>query len=219
MPRKVFDSELKELKQLLLTMGERVEVAIHESIVSLQKCDRQQAQAVIEKDGAIDQLEEQVDEMVTKLIATQQPVAKDLRRVIAALYIASDMERMADLAQNIAEIAVLFVDKNLTLFKPLEDIPRMARLAQEMVHDGINSFIDGNTRLARHMASKDDDVDRLFAQIVQELVAHAVAHSEFMEAATQLAFVAGHVERIADHATNIAESVVYIETGKRTHLN
>lgn len=219
MNRKTFHAELNDLQQLLLTLGERVEIAISKSILSLTNMNRGQAEEVIVKDVEIDRIEEQVDNMVTKLIATQQPVAKDLRRIVTAITIASDMERMADLAQNIAEITVLFVEKDLQLFKPLEDLPRMARISQEMVHDGINSFIDGNIVLAKQMAQKDDEVDQLYNDIVRELIDYMVKQRELIEPATQLAFVTRHLERIADHATNIAESVIYIETGKREDLN
>lgn len=219
MNRKTFHAELNDLQQLLLTLGERVEIAISKSILSLTNMNRGQAEEVIVKDVEIDRIEEQIDNMVTKLIATQQPVAKDLRRIVTAITIASDMERMADLAQNIAEITVLFVEKDLQLFKPLEDLPRMARISQEMVHDGINSFIDGNIALAKQMAQKDDEVDQLYNDIVRELIDYMVKQRELIEPATQLAFVTRHLERIADHATNIAESVIYIETGKREDLN
>lgn len=219
MNRKTFHAELNDLQQLLLTLGERVEIAISKSILSLTNMNRGQAEEVIVKDVEIDRIEEQIDNMVTKLIATQQPVAKDLRRIVTAITIASDMERMADLAQNIAEITVLFVEKDLQLFKPLEDLPRMARISQEMVHDGINSFIDGNIVLAKQMAQKDDEVDQLYNDIVRELIDYMVKQRELIEPATQLAFVTRHLERIADHATNIAESVIYIETGKREDLN
>lgn len=219
MNRQSFHTELRDLKQLLLEMGERVEIAIDQSILSLKKLNRQQAEDVIAKDQEIDQIEEQIDDLATKLIATQQPVAKDLRRIVSAMTIASDMERMADLAQNIAEVAVLFVEKELHLFKPLEDIPRMARISQAMVHDGINSYIDGNVELAKQLANKDDEVDQLNDRILRELIQYMAKQSELIEPATQLAFVTRHLERIADHATNIAESVIYIETGKRMDLN
>lgn len=217
--RQSFHAELRALQQLLLDLGERVEIAISQSILSLKNLNRKQAEGVIAKDVEIDKMEERIDNGVIKLIATQQPVAKDLRRIVTAMTIASDMERMADLAQNIAEITVVFVEKNLELFKPLEDLPRMARLSQEMVHDGINSFIDGNVKLAKKMAQRDDEVDQLYHQIVRELTEYMIDRREWIEPATQLAFVARHLERIADHATNIAESVVFIETGKRADLN
>lgn len=219
MKRQSFFDELLELRQMLLNLGERVEIAIHQSVLSLADLNRQQAEDVIVKDVEIDDLEEHIGDTVTKLIATQQPVAKDLRRIITAITIASDMERMGDLAKNIARITIRFVEKELALFKPLEDLPRMARISQQMVHDGINSFIDGNTDLAKKMAQKDDEVDQLYDKIVRELVDYTAKESELIESATQLAFVASHLERVADHATNIAESVIYIETGKRVDLN
>lgn len=214
-----FDESLHELKTLLLDMGEKLEIAIDKSVKSLARMDVDMAREVLESDAAIDGLEDQVDEKVAALIATQQPVAKDLRKLIAALKIASDMERMADLACNIAEVTLHFANNDLKLFKELEDIPEMAHITQTMVHDGINSYIDGNVQMAKAMAETDDRVDQMYEAIVKELLQYMIRQPGFTEAALRLSFVARYLERIADHATNIAESIVYIETGKREDLN
>lgn len=219
MNRSQYDESLQSLRNIVLHMGEKVEVAIDQSIQALKALNRAQAERVIARDADINEMEEQIAGLVTMLIATQQPVAKDLRQIVSALSIASDMERMGDLAQNIAQVAVRFVDNELALFKPLEDIPHMARLVQDMVHDGINSFIDGNVSLAEQLRGKDDAIDRLNISVFYELIDYMVKDSTLIEPATQLAFVSSYLERIADHATNIGESVIYIETGKRVDLN
>ena len=214
-----FDTSLEEVKHLLLDMGEKLEIAIDKSVKSLSRMDVNLAREVLESDPAIDGLEDQVDKKVATLIATQQPVAKDLRKLVAALKIASDMERMADLACNIAEVTLHFAKDDLKLFKELEDIPKMARIIQTMVHDGINSYIDANVDMAKAMAEADDRVDRMYEGIVKELLEDMIQLQDHTEAALRLSFVARYLERIADHATNIAESIVYIETGKREDLN
>ncbi|MCS1351597.1 phosphate signaling complex protein PhoU [Mechercharimyces sp. CAU 1602] len=214
-----FDQSLQELKQALLDMGEKLEIAIDKAVRSLVHLDVNLAQEVLAKDEVIDRMEDQIDDMVALLIATRQPVATDLRRVIAAMKIASDMERMADLAGNIAEVTVKMVRNDQKLFKELVDIPRMAKITQKMVHDGINSFIDGNVELARELAKTDDEVDHIYEKVVKELLQYMIEQEQYTEVALQLCFVGRYLERIADHATNIAESIVYIETGKRVDLN
>lgn len=213
------DQSLRDLKNLLLQMGEKVEVAIDKAIKSLVNRDGKAAREVLDSDSEMDELENRIDDMVAKLIVTKQPVAKDLRRLIAAMKIAADMERMADYACNIARVTLRLVESGQPLFKKLEDIPRMARITQQMVHDGINSYIDGNVELAKQLARRDDEVDRLYHAVVKELLERMIQRQQFTEAALHLSFVARHLERIADHATNVAESIVYIETGKRTDLN
>lgn len=213
------DQSLRDLKNLLLQMGEKVEVAIDKAVKSLVNRDGKAAREVLDSDSEMDELENRIDDMVAKLIVTKQPVAKDLRRLIAAMKIAADMERMADYACNIARVTLRLVESGQPLFKKLEDIPRMARITQQMVHDGINSYIDGNVELAKQLARRDDEVDRLYHAVVKELLERMIQRQQFTEAALHLSFVARHLERIADHATNVAESIVYIETGKRTDLN
>jgi phosphate transport system protein len=213
------DQSLRDLKNLLLQMGEKVEVAIDKAVKSLVNRDGKAAREVLDSDSEMDELENRIDDMVAKLIVTKQPVAKDLRRLIAAMKIAADMERMADYACNIARVTLRLVESGQPLFKKLEDIPRMARITQQMVHDGINSYIDGNVELAKQLARRDDEVDRLYHAVVKELLELMIRKQQFTESALYLSFVARHLERIADHATNVAESIVYIETGKRTDLN
>ncbi|SFS71709.1 phosphate signaling complex protein PhoU [Marininema halotolerans] len=214
-----FDTSLKEVKESLLTMGEKLEVAINKAVKSLANLDASLGREVMRHDAEVDKIEEELDMKVATLIATQQPVAKDLRKLISALKIASDMERMADLAGNIAETTVNLVENDQKLFKKLEKIPEMALITQKMVHDGINSYIDGNVELAKEMARRDDEVDQMYEEIVKELLERMIHEQQFTEVSLRLCFVARYLERIADHATNIAEEIVYIETGKRVDLN
>jgi phosphate transport system protein len=214
-----FDQSLNEVKNLLLDMGRNVEIAIAQAVKSLEQLDETIAQKVIDEDKVINQQEQTIDDVVTKLIATQQPVAIDLRKLIAAMKIASDLERMADYAVNIAKVTIEFKQNNLSLFKKLEDIPKMAQLTQKMVNDGINSYIDGNIELAKSLAKIDDQVDELYDKLFAELVNYVRNNPEHMQAAMKLSFVARYLERIADHTTNISESIIFIETGKREDLN
>jgi phosphate transport system protein len=214
-----FDQSLDDVKKLLLEMGARVEVAIDKAVKSLATQNVPIAKAVMEDDQKIDDLEMQIDDMATKLIATQQPVAIDLRKLIAAMKIASDMERMADLAGNIAKVTIELKENNQQLFKELEDIPRMAKITQQMVHDGINSYIDENIELAKSLAKMDDEVDKIYIHIIREMIDYLPRSKNDTEVALKLCFVARYLERIADHTTNIAESIVYIVTGRQADLN
>ncbi|AUS08241.1 phosphate transport system regulatory protein PhoU [Laceyella sacchari] len=213
-----FDQSLKEVKRVLLTMGEKLEIAVDKAVRSLAMQNDILAKQVVLDDKEMDRLETVIDDTVAKLIATQQPVAKDLRLLIAAIKIASDMERMADLAVNIAQVTIEMKESNLVLFKELIDIPKMAQITQKMVNDGINSYIDGNTDLAKQLAKTDNQVDQMYYDLLKELSFY-MQEKQHVEVAIKLCFVARYLERIADHATNIAESVVYIETGKQVDLN
>ncbi|WP_028777529.1 phosphate signaling complex protein PhoU [Shimazuella kribbensis] len=214
-----FDQLLNDVKKLLLEMGERVEVAINQAVTSLATQNAPLAEIVIKDDQKIDEMEVQIDDMVTKLIATQQPVANDLRNLIAAIKIASDLERMADLAVNIAKVTVELKKNNQELFKELENIQQMAEITQQMVHDGINSYINRNTELAKSLAKMDDQVDKIYETIIRKMGNYLPQANSNAEVALKLCFVARYLERIADHTTNIAESIVYIATGKQTDLN
>ncbi|MBD1372793.1 phosphate signaling complex protein PhoU [Hazenella sp. IB182357] len=214
-----FDHLLKEVKNLLLDMGSKLEVAIDKAMRSLTTQNVPLAELVISEDSRIDQLENQIDDVVAKLIATQQPVAKDLRMLIAVMKISADMERMADLASNIAKVTTELAGKNQDFIQKLTALPEMAKTTQMMVHDSINSYIAGNTELAKKVARTDDLVDRQYVTIVQELTEFLPQSNENAESALKLCFVARYLERIADHATNIVECVFYIETGKKADLN
>lgn len=215
--RKEFDLSLGELRKLLIDMGIRVEQALEQSIQSLQAQDLEAAAVIINKDKEINLIEEKIMELGSKLVATQQPVAKDLRRILVAFKISSDLERMADLAVDIAKVTLRIGDQ--PLFKPLLDIPRMGEIVQKMISESIQSYVEENVDLAYKMAKDDDQVDELYSQLLREMFSYMVDNPKTVNQAMLLSFVGRYIERIADHATNIGESVVYLVRGKRPELN
>lgn len=215
--RKEFDHGLEQLHNLLVEMGTFVEGALVDSMKALSGTDVEKARAIINNDQHLNHLEEQITELGSKLIATQQPVAKDLRRILAAFKIASDLERMGDLCVNIAKFVVRL--EGQALIKPLIDLPRMAEIVQTMTYESIQAFVQENVDLAYKLAVEDDQVDALCAQISRELLSLMMENPRNISQATVLNFVARNIERIGDHATNIGESVVYLVTNKRPDLN
>lgn len=215
--RKEFDQNLEELRQLLRQMGEHVENALSESIVALQNLDSAKAKQIVERDIELNKLEEQVMEIGSRLIVTQQPVAKDLRRIIVAFKISSDLERMGDLAIDIAKVTTRLEGQKL--IKPLIDIPKMSELVILMLKESLQSYLDENTDLAYKMARDDDEVDHLYSQTIRELYSYMIDNPESLQQAMLLTLVGRYIERIADHATNIGESAVYLVTGHRPDLN
>lgn len=215
--RKEFDHGLEHLHNLLIDMGTFVEKALVESMEALKTSDIERAKQVIAKDPSLNQMEEKITVIGSKLIVTQQPVAKDLRRILSAFKIASDLERMGDLSVDIAKV-VLRLDGQ-ELIKPLIDLPRMAEIVQLMTYESIQSFIQENVDLAYKMAKDDDQVDALYGQITRELYALMMENPRNITQSSQLSFVGRYLERFGDHATNIGESVVYLVTGSRPDLN
>ncbi len=215
--RKEFDHGLEQLHNLLVSMGEFVEQSLVDAMAALLELDAVKAKLIMTEDMKLNQMEEAIMELGSRLIATQQPVAKDLRRILSAFRIASDLERMGDLSVNIARI-VLQMEGQM-LIKPLIDLPRMAEIVQTMTHEAIRSFVQENVDLAYKMAKDDDQVDALYGQITRELSLLMMENPRNISQATLLNFVGIHVERFGDHATNIGESVVYLVTGKRPDLN
>ncbi|MNI61900.1 hypothetical protein D3C73_1171920 [compost metagenome] len=215
--RKEFDKDLEELRSLLQQMGEHVIDALEGAILALQTLDIERAQEIVKADLRLNAMEDKIMEIGSRLIITQQPVAKDLRRIIVAFKISSDLERMGDLALDVAKVTLRI--QGQTLIKPLVDIPRMAEIVAVMITEAIQSYLDENTDLAYKMAQDDDQVDGLYSATINELYTHMVEKPEFLNQAMLLTLVGRYIERIADHATNIGESVVYLVTGKRPDLN
>ncbi|AIQ46293.1 PhoU family transcriptional regulator [Paenibacillus sp. FSL R7-0273] len=215
--RKEFDKDLEELRSLLQQMGEHVNDALEGAIVALQTLDIVRAQEIVKADLRLNAMEDRIMEIGSRLIITQQPVAKDLRRIIVAFKISSDLERMGDLALDVAKVTMRI--QGQTLIKPLVDIPRMAEIVSVMITEAIQSYLDENTDLAYKMAQDDDQVDGLYSSTINELYAYMVEKPESLNQAMLLTLVGRYIERIADHATNIGESVVYLVTGKRPDLN
>ena len=207
-----FDEELKVLKEKLLEMASRAEEQIALAIRALKDREEKLACQVLEREAAINLLDIEIDEMSMRLLALRQPMAADLRFITSAMKIGSDLERIGDLAVNIAERTIDLL-KHPQL-KPLIDIPRMAEMAQEMVRDALNAFIAGDDRLAQEVCRRDDEVDQLNNQVFRELLTYMMQDSGTIPRAVDLILVGRHLERIADHATNIGEDVIYMTRGK-----
>jgi phosphate transport system protein len=215
--RSKFDSKLMNLKEKLLEMEKLAETAVRDSLSALINQDLEKAKQVIEGDNAINALEHEIHDNSLLLIARESPVAKDLRTINVALKVSSEVERMADMAVNIAK-ATLHIGKEKH-FKEILDIPKMMEHALEMVTLSIKAYIDEDIMLAQKCAEKDDDVDNMFGKLVHELISKVPENPNATNQIIQLAFVCRFIERIADHSTNIAENVIYLVTGKQFDLN
>jgi len=206
-----FTVELEELNNKLLEMAGLVESAINRSIRSLVDQSRELAEQVIRDEPKINHMEMEIDGMATRLLALRQPVAKDLRFLTSALKINTDLERIGDLAQHIAERSLSLMHHPLV--KPMVDIPKMATLVQAMLLKCLDAFVNGDETLARSVLLADDEVDQLRDAVYQELLATMQRDPGVVPAAIDLIFVARNLERIGDHATNIAEDVVFLIKG------
>lgn len=215
--RREFDLGLEEMHKLLVEMGGRVNSALTDSMVALKDGDVETARRIVKEDAELNAMEDKISEIGSKLIATQQPVAKDLRRILIAFKISSDLERMGDLSVDIAKVVLRLEGQQL--IKPLLDMPRMAGIVNVMIEEAVQSYTDENVDLAYKSAKDDDQVDALYSQIIRELFSLMVENPKTISQAMLLSFVGRYIERIADHATNISESVVYLVTGKRPDLN
>jgi phosphate transport system protein len=204
------------LTKLLKEMALEVEKILQGSMQALLTFDRAQAEFWITEDQKVNDFERQVDDECVRLIATQQPVAKDLRKIIAALKISTDLERMADLSVDIAKAVRRFEGP---LSKPLTDVPLMAEKVLGMIRQGLEAYSNEDMELAYNLAIQDDAVDQLYKQVVRELLVHMCQKPEIVDQSMYLTFVCRYLERIADHATNIGENVIYIGTAERQDLN
>ncbi len=206
------DVELRRLKEELVRMASLAESAIGQSVKALVARDAELAQQVITSDGAINMADVGIDEICLRLLALHQPEARDLRFITMAFKINSDLERMGDLAVNIAEQTLELL--NEPLLKPLIDLPRMAELAQAMVRDSLDAFVRQDAELAQQVCLRDDAVDQLNDQIFRELLTYMLQDTKTITRSVGLILIGRHIERIADHATNIAEDVVYLVKGR-----
>jgi len=208
----VFDDELQLLKEKLLRMGSLVEDAVKNSIIALVERDNTLAELVIDNDRLVNTLDVEIDEESIRLIARRQPMATDLRFITMAMKITTDMERMGDLAVNIAERALELNAE--PVLKPYIDIPKMREIAQGMIRDALNAFVKKDKKLAMEVIMRDDEVDDLKHLVLQELAVFMAQDPSTVSRAMKISFVAQYLERIADHATNIAEMVIYFVDGK-----
>lgn len=211
--RKGFHEQLKDLESNMIKMGSMVEEAIHKSINALQEKDLDLAQEVIDEDDKIDDFEIKLEEDTTRLIALQQPVAKDLREIIVISKLATDLERIGDHACNIANMVIKIGEE--PLIKPLIDIPRMTKIVTRRLRDSLEAFIDLDVEKARKIAEEDEEVDVLDEQILRELLTFMIEDPSTIEQATSLIFISRFLERIGDHSTNVCERVIYMKTGER----
>jgi phosphate transport system protein len=203
-----FQKELENLKENLLKMATLVERVIADAVESLMKRDSDLAQKTIASDDAINDLELAIDEMCLKLLALRQPMAIDLRFITAAMKIVTDLERMGDQAVNIAERAITLNQE--PQLKPYIDIPRMAEITQSMVKDVLDAFVKQDSPLARSVCVRDDLVDGLNDQVFRELLTYMISDAKTITRSVHLMIVSRCLERIADHATNIAEDVIFM---------
>ena len=207
-----FDAELNTLNEKLLHMARLAEESVALAVKSLKERNEAFAQDVLRRETDVNLLEIEIDELCMRLLALRQPVASDLRFITAAMKIGSDLERVGDLAVNIAEVSLELLKQ--PPLKPLIDIPRMASLAQSMVKDALNAFINRNEVLARVVCERDDEVDSLNDQVFRELLTYMMNDPSTINRAVGLILIGRHLERIADHATNIGEDVIYLVLGK-----
>ena len=214
--RHSFDQGLDDLHLDLIKMGSLVEESIDNTIAALKKQDVELARQVFLNDDVIDDMEQIIEKKCMNLIARQQPLAKDLRAISTALKIITDMERIADHSADIAELTIRMA--NTKYIKPLIDIPKMADMAKQMVNKSIDAYVKQDINLAEEVCASDDDVDDLFNKIILELVNIMKNDSEAIEQAIDFMFIAKYLERMADHATNIGEWVVFNVTGEHDHL-
>ncbi len=217
MTREVYHKALKNLQDEVLKMGEMVATSIRRSVESLQKRDQKIAREIIANDIFINRKRFEIEEKCMSLIATQQPMAVDLRILASILSIITDLERMGDHAEGIAKINLLIGDEPLV--KPLVDIPKMADIGLSMLDKCLQAFIDRDTETAKLICNEDDKVDALHDQIYRELLLLMIENPKIIHGATYLTWVSHNLERIADRVTNIAERIVFMVTGKMEELN
>ena len=207
-----FDEELAELKATLVRMASLTEDQIDQALSALINRDSDRACQVIERDHKVNALDVEIDEECLRLLALHQPAARDLRLVTTAMKISTELERISDLAENVCERTIEINEE--PQLKPYIDIPRMGNLARAMVKESIDAFVKDDSTLARKVLANDDLVDDLMEQVFRELLSFMIEDPHTITRAIRLSFIAKYLERIADHATNIAELVVYLVEGK-----
>lgn len=216
-PRETFDNELVKLRDDVLILGSMTEKAILCSIEALKRRDQEAARQIIADDLEINRQRFEIEEECIQLVATQQPMAGDLRTIVAVLHIIVDLERMADHAEGIARITLMIGSE--PLLKPLIDVPRMAEKGVSMLRRSLEAFVNWDAETARRICNEDDEVDGLYDQVYRELLTYMIADPTTINRATNLLWVAHNLERIADRVTNICERVVYMVTGRMEEMN
>ncbi|HET9400915.1 MAG TPA: phosphate signaling complex protein PhoU [Candidatus Acidoferrales bacterium] len=206
-----FEHDLEELKERLLWMGSLAERAVHQSVQAVLEADEKMARSVLDEEPVVNELQKEIDDRVVQLLALYQLMATDLRFVLAVSRINNDLERIADQAVNISQAAMRVIRHPRV--KPYVDLPRMSEIAEEMVRDSLNALVHKDVDLAKTVLARDDEVDNLRDQIFRELLSYMMGDSAVVFPAFELILVAKNLERIGDHATNIAEDVIYMVAG------
>lgn len=209
---KKFEEDLSNLRDDILSMGGLVEDQIHKAVHSLVNRDSNLAETIIERDHEVNQLDVDIDDLCIRLLALHQPAAKDLRLITTALKITTDLERIGDMAVNICERA-LELNREPQL-KPYIDIPRMAHISQQMIRESLDAFVREDTDLALKVCKDDQEVDDLNSQIFRESISFMISDPQTINRAVKITSISKYLERIADHATNIGEMVVFMVKGK-----
>ncbi|HLO18037.1 MAG TPA: phosphate signaling complex protein PhoU [Anaerolineales bacterium] len=216
MLRKTFEHEIQQVKDDVLLLGSMVEQAILNSVDSLKKRDLKAAQEVLDSDNLINKKRFEIENQLMILIATQQPMAHDLRLLASCMEIISELERMGDYAKGIANINLRMGDA--PLLKPLIDIPRMAEKDVDMLHRALSAFVNEDIGTAKTLPVEDDEVDALYNQVYRELMTFVIQDPKTMERANWLLWVAHNLERVADRVTNICERTIFIATGEMSEI-
>ncbi len=216
-PRVAFEGQLRELDDSLLTMGKEAEGVLESALRALAERNVSLADRTISRDDVVDRMRFDIETRCMELIATQQPAARDLRRIFAAISIASDVERVADYSVDICLTAKRLADR--PLFKPLVDIPKMERTVVRMLKDSLDGFVSRDLSLVEAMIKEDDQVDHLYRYLHDELCGFMKKDPGLVAQAVQLLLISRYLERIADHITNIGERVYYVETGELRELH
>lgn len=215
--RASFERELQHLQDEMLVLASLVDYAIGASIDALRRLDANAAETIIRDDRQINAKRYAIEEGAITAIATQQPMARDLRTIMAVLHITVELERMGDYAEGIARIVLMHGDKDL--LKPLIDIPRMAELGRAMLRRSLDAFVARDAELAIRVAADDDEVDAIYDQLYRELLTYMLADPQTIDRATWLLWVAHNLERIADRTTNVCERVVFLVTGRMVEVD
>ncbi len=216
MPRETFERDLQELEDELLTLGSRVEEAIIDSVTSLKERDLEESERLVRQDRELNERRYALEAKALMLIATQQPMAGDLRTIAAILSLASELERIGDYAKGIANINLMMGDE--PLLKPLIDVPRMAEKTRDMLDRALQAFAERDVDLARSIPAEDDEVDGLYNQVYRELLTYIISDPRTIDQATNLLWVAHNLERAADRVINICERVIFTVTGKLVEI-
>ncbi len=216
MIRKTFENEMQQVKDEILVLGSMVEEAILGSVEALKKRDIKEAEKILAADKEINKKRFEIESQLMILIATQQPMAHDLRLLASSMEIISELERMGDYAKGIANINIRMGDQ--PLLKPLIDVPRMAQIGTDMLHRALTAFVDEDVEAAKAIPIEDDEVDALYNQVYRELMTFVISDPKSMERANWLLWVAHNLERVADRVTNICERTIFIATGEMEEI-